>query len=100
MRNHVWTIIKTLQTGDVQGEPEIDMYSHNYFNFTMLLLMGKRLLHISISGSNYIIMYTEYGLGTNSGREKLKNQNFESSVLLVEGSKECVECVNGASNKI
>jgi len=38
---------------DIQGEPEIDMYSHNYFNFTMLLLMGKRLLHISISGSPY-----------------------------------------------
>jgi len=41
---------------NIQGEPEIDMYSHNYFNFTMLLLMGKRLLHISISGSPYICL--------------------------------------------
>jgi len=39
----------------VKGEPEGAMYFHKYFNFVMLLAMEKRLLHITKSGSPYII---------------------------------------------
>jgi len=39
---------------DIQCEPEIHTYLHNYFNFAMLLVMEKRLLHVCISGSPYI----------------------------------------------
>jgi len=38
----------------ISGESELDMYFHNYFNFTRLLTMGKRFTHVSNSDSPYI----------------------------------------------